>query len=1039
MRIKSRQRIQLLLIMLMMNAFVTQAQNYWQDPKVNEVNRAPMHSAFFAYESEDAASEAIKEVSTNFMSLNGSWKFNWVQHAWQRPTDFYKLELNDKGWNDMPVPGLWELNGYGDPLYVNIGYAWRNQYKNNPPIVPEENNHVGTYRKEIQLPANWDGKEIFVHFGSVTSNISLYVNGKFVGYSEDSKLEAEFNLTKYLKPGRNLLAFQTFRWCDGTYLEDQDFWRFAGVGRDCYLYARNKTYIRDLKVTPDLVNDYADGVLQVKLDLSAKADVELKLKDARGNVVAEKQLTGSGWLTTEIEVANPAKWTAETPTLYRIMATLKKSGKVLEVIPVHVGFRKVEIKNSQLCVNGQPILIKGVNRHELDPDGGYVVSPERMEQDIRMMKKFNVNAVRTCHYPDNSLWYELCDKYGIYVVAEANLESHGMGYGDETLAKNPLFDKAHLERNERNVLRNYNHPSVIIWSMGNEAGFGSNFEATYKWIKGYDQSRPVQYEGAGQNDYTDIFCPMYYGYESSEKYGQSDKKKPLIQCEYAHAMGNSEGGFKEYWDLIRKYPLYQGGFIWDFVDQSIHWENEDAQLIYAYGGDFNPYDATDNNFLDNGLISPDRKPNPHYYEVGYYYQSIWTTPLDLKNGQVEVSNEYFFRDLSNFYLQWELVADGKILQTGIVDDLNVKPQQKTKVDLGVKLRGDLQANEVFVNVVYKLKAAEQLVSAGYTLARQQLAVKDWTFKPLELTNKIRANQQVDVPTIIENDTNYLLVKGENFQVDFSRKSGYLCRYNVNGKFVFEDGSELKPNFWRAPTDNDFGAKLQLKYAVWKKPKIELKSIDAAMTAEGLAEVKAEYNMPEVDGKLLMTYQINNEGAVKVNQKLIAGENDEISEMFRFGMKLEMPENYSHIKYYGRGPGENYIDRKDAAFIGLYSQTVDEQAYAYIRPQETGTKSDIRWWAQLDEARSGLCFKSDDVYSISALNYTIHALDDGIEKDQRHFPEVEQSNFVTICIDKKQMGLGCVTSWGALPLKQYRMPYQNYEFDFVISPIAHLFE
>ncbi len=1039
MKLRNWRTVCFLLIMLIANTFVAQSKNYWQDPKVNAVNREPIHSTFFAYESEDAAFAGIKENSTNFMSLNDKWKFNWVQHAWQRPTDFYKPDLNDNGWDDMKVPGVWELNGYGDPLYVNSGYAWRNQYKNNPPIVPEENNHVGTYRKEIQLPTNWDGKEIFVHFGSVTSNISLYVNGKFVGYSEDSKLEAEFNLTKYLKPGKNLLAFQIFRWCDGTYLEDQDFWRFAGIGRDCYLYARNKTYIRDLKVTPDLVNDYTDGVLQIKLDLSANADVELKLKDASGKVVVEKQLTGSGWLTTEIEVANPAKWTAETPTLYRIVATLKKSGKVLEVLPVRVGFRKVEIKDSQLCVNGQPILIKGVNRHELDPDGGYVVAPERMEQDIRMMKKFNVNAVRTCHYPDNSLWYELCDKYGIYVVAEANLESHGMGYGDETLAKNPLFDKAHLERNERNLLRNYNHPSVIIWSMGNEAGFGSNFEAAYKWIKGYDQSRPVQYERAGENEYTDIFCPMYYGYESSKKYVQSDKKKPLIQCEYAHAMGNSEGGFKEYWDLIRKYPIYQGGFIWDFVDQSIHWENEDGQLIYAYGGDFNPYDAADNNFLDNGLINPDRKPNPHYHEVGYYYQSIWTTPLDLKNGQIEVYNEYFFRDLSNFYLQWGLVADGKILQTGIVDDLNVDPQQKAKVDLGVKLPDDLQANEVFVNIAYKLKTAEQLVSAGYTLARQQLAVKDWTFKPLELANKILANKQVVEPTIIENDTNYLLVKGENFQVDFSRKSGYLCRYNVNGKFVFEVGSELKPNFWRAPTDNDFGAKLQQKYAVWKKPKIELKSIDAAMNTEGLAEVKAAYNMPEIGGELLLTYKINNEGTVKVNQKLIAGKNNEVSEMFRFGMKLEMPGNYSHIKYYGRGPGENYIDRKDAAFIGLYNQTVEEQAYAYIRPQETGTKSDVRWWAQLDEARSGLCFKSDDVYSISALNYTVESLDDGIEKDQRHFPEVEQSNFVTICIDKKQMGLGCVNSWGAVPREEYRMPYLNYEFDFIINPVVHLVE
>ena len=1038
MNFKIERRYCLFVVILLLAGYNAKAQQRWQDPKVNEVNRLPMHSAFFAYESEAKAEAAEKESSANFMSLNGSWKFNWVQHAWQRPIDFYGVALNDKGWDNIQVPGLWELNGYGDPLYVNIGYAWRHQYKNNPPIVPEENNHVGTYRKEIELPAGWNGKQIFVHFGSVTSNISLYVNGKFVGYSEDSKLEAEFDLTKYLKPGKNLIAFQTFRWCDGSYLEDQDFWRFSGVGRDCFLYARNKIHISDLKVTPDLENDYTDGSLQVKVDLSGKANVELTLTDAAGNIVAEKRLSGSGSLSSKINVANPAKWSAETPILYNLIVTLKQSGRVLEVIPVKVGFRKVEMKNSQLCVNGKPVLIKGVNRHELDPDGGYVVSPERMEQDILMMKKFNVNAVRTCHYPDNSLWYELCDKYGIYVVAEANLESHGMGYGDETLAKNPLFDKAHLERNQRNVLRNYNHPSVIIWSMGNEAGFGANFKACYKWIKGYDLSRPVQYEKARENEYTDIFCPMYYGYESCEKYGQSDKKKPLIQCEYAHAMGNSEGGFKEYWDMIRNYPLYQGGFIWDFVDQSIHWKNKDGQLIYAYGGDFNPYDATDNNFLDNGLVSPNRKPNPHYYEVGYYYQSIWTTPVDLKNGQIEVYNEYFFRDLSNIYLEWELLADGKVLKTGIVNDLKVTPQQRVKVDLGLKVSPELDANEVFVNVAYKLKEGEQLVPAGYALARQQLAVKEWAFGALELANKVEANQKEVTPVIVENDINYLLVKGENYQIDFSRKDGFLCRYIVDDKFILEEGSIVKPNFWRAPTDNDLGAKLQLRYAIWKNPKMELKSLNAEMTGQGLAEVKAEYDMPDVNGKLQLTYRINNEGAVKVSQKLIAGEKEKVSELFRFGMKLEMPEAYSHIKYYGRGPGENYIDRKDSEFIGLYDQTVEEQSYAYIRPQETGTKSDIRWWAQLDEAGSGLCFKSDDVYSISAINYTIESLDDGAEKDQRHFPEVEQSDFVTICIDKKQMGLGCVTSWGALPRDEYRLPYQDYEFNFLIQPVKQIF-
>lgn len=635
----------------------------WQDPNVNAFNRAAMHSSFFAYESLEAANNSSQQSSSNYLSLNGTWKFNWVENAWQRPTDFYKVGYNDMDWGKMPVPGIWELNGYGDPQYVNIGYAWRSQYKNNPPIVPEENNHVGTYRQEIILPASWKGKDIVAHFGSVTSNISLYVNGKYVGYSEDSKLEAEFNLTKYLKPGKNLIAFQVFRWCDGSYLEDQDFWRFSGVGRDCYLYARNKTHLEDIKVIADLDRDYKNGLLKVKLDVKGKANVNLILSDAQGKTVVEKNVTGSGMITTDMEVANPLKWTAETPNLYKLTAVVKQGSKILEVIPLKVGFRKVEKINNQLCVNGQPILIKGVNRHELDPDGGYVVSRERMVQDILMMKKFNVNAVRTCHYPNNNLWYDLCDEYGIYVVAEANIESHGMGYGDATLAKNSQFAKAHMERNQRNVYRNFNHPAVIIWSMGNEAGFGGNFEACYKWIKNYDSSRLVQYEQAGQNDYTDIFCPMYYDYKRSEEYGQAtDKTKPLIQCEYAHAMGNSEGGFKEYWELVRKYPMYQGGFIWDFVDQSIHWKDKSGNLIYGYGGDFNPYDASDNNFLDNGLISPDRKPNPHFYEVGYYYQSIWTKIIDVENGMIEIFNEYFFRDLSDFICNGNLLVMEKCLK-----------------------------------------------------------------------------------------------------------------------------------------------------------------------------------------------------------------------------------------------------------------------------------------------------------------------------------------------------------------------------------------
>ncbi len=602
----------------------------WKNPEINAVNRAPMHTNYFAYENHETARQGNKENSQNYLSLNGMWKFNWVKDASDRPTDFYTNNFNDKGWDTMRVPGMWELNGYGDPIYVNVGYAWRNQFRNNPPEIPVENNHVGSYRKEITIPADWSGKEIFAHFGSVTSNIYLWVNGRYVGYSEDSKLEAEFNLTSYLKPGKNLIAFQVFRWCDGTYLEDQDFFRFSGVGRDCYLYTRNKQYIQDIRITPDLDSEYKDATLRVELNLKGSGTVELDLTDKKGNSVASATLKGSGKIGTVMQIENPLKWSAETPNLYQLTATLKNGNNVLEVIPQNVGFRKIEMKNSQIWVNGQPVLFKGVNRHEMDPGTGYVVSPERMIQDILVMKQFNVNAVRTCHYPDDNLWYDLCDQYGLYVVAEANVESHGMGYGEHTLARNPRYAKAHLERNQRNVQRSYNHPSVIFWSLGNEAGFGPNFEACYTWIKAEDPTRPVQYEQAHGNEFTDVLCPMYMGYEGAIRYCEGNTNKPLIQCEYAHAMGNSQGGFKEYWDLVRKYPNYQGGFIWDFVDQSVHWKNKDGVTIYGYGGDFNPYDASDNNFNDNGLISPDRVPNPHMYEVGYFYQSIWTKPENLQ-------------------------------------------------------------------------------------------------------------------------------------------------------------------------------------------------------------------------------------------------------------------------------------------------------------------------------------------------------------------------------------------------------------------------
>ena len=1005
----------------------------WRNPEINAVNRAPMHTNYFAFENADAAKKADKKQSTNYMTLNGTWKFNWVKDADSRPTDFWKTGFNDKGWDDLQVPAVWELNGYGDPIYVNVGYAWRNQFQNNPPEVPTENNHVGSYRREIVVPASWKGKDIIAHFGSVTSNMYLWVNGRYVGYSEDSKLEAEFDLTPYLKPGqKNLIAFQVFRWCDGTYLEDQDFFRYSGVGRDCYLYARNKKRIQDIRVTPDLDAAYKNGSLAVNLDLKGSGKVDLELVDAQGKQVATATANKSGLVTMNVE--NPKKWSAETPYLYTLRASMQGSN---EVIPVKVGFRKIELKGDQILVNGKAVLFKGADRHEMDPDGGYVVSPERMLQDIQIMKQFNLNAVRTCHYPDDNLWYDLCDQYGIYVVAEANIESHGMGYGDKTLAKNPSYKKAHLERNQRNVQRGFNHPSIIFWSLGNEAGDGPNFEQCYKWIKAEDPSRACQYEQARQKEHTDIFCPMYYDYNGMEKYGQrTDATKPLIQCEYAHAMGNSQGGFKEYWDLIRKYPNLQGGFIWDFVDQSCRWKGKDGVMIYAYGGDFNRFDASDNNFCDNGLISPDRVPNPHMYEVGHFYQNIWTTPADLSKGEVNVFNENFFRDLSAYYMEWQVLKDGKVIRTGRVDDLKVAPQETAKITLNIGKT--CTCKEWLLNVSYKLKNREGLLPAGFTVAKNQLTLNDYKAPSMDLKNVETTNVATVVPQIIDNQYHYLIVKGNNFVAEFNKQNGYLSKYAVDGTEMLKEGAALTPNFWRAPTDNDMGAGLQNRYAAWKNPGLKLVSLNSKTENDQIV-VNAEYDMKNVSAKLYLTYVINNEGAIKVTQKMTADKNAKVSPMFRFGMQMQMPKCFETVEYYGRGPVENYSDRNHSTDLGIYRQSVDEQFYSYIRPQETGTKTDIRWWKQLNAGGNGLKVVGDAPFSASALHYTICSLDDGEQKDQRHSPEVQKADLTNLIIDKAQMGLGCVNSWGALPLPQYMLPYGDYEFTFILTPVKHSVE
>lgn len=1015
---------------------------WWLDPEVNEVNTMAPRAAFFAYETENLAKADQKARSERYLSLEGKWKFNFSKDHDKAPRDFYSLKYDDSQWTDFPVPGILELNGYGDAIYSNNGYPWRTQFRPEPPFVEERNNYTGSYRKMVTVPADWKGERIYLHVGSATSNLMVWVNGKFVGYSEDSKVSAEFDLTKYLTPGKeNLIAMQVMRWCDGSYLEDQDFWRFTGIAREVYLYARPQAHIADLFITPDLVNNYQDGTLEVKLNaVGAKGEtVMFSLKDKEGKEVAAQtaKVGGNGEVKVNFDIKNPLKWTAETPNLYTLYTTLMDGKQVAEVVPQRVGFRKVEIKNAQVLVNGQPVLFKGANRHELDPVTGYVVSMDRMLEDIRVMKELNINAVRTCHYPNDPRWYELCDIYGIYMVAEANIESHGMGYGDKTLAKEPTYEKAHLERNESNIKIYKNHPSIIFWSVGNEAGYGPNFEKAYDLVKAYDPSRPCQYEQAGQNGKTDIFCPMYYDYGGCDKYSQGDNPRPLIQCEYAHAMGNSIGGFKEYWDMVRKYPKYQGGFIWDFVDQGLRVKNKQGKTIYAYGGDFGRYPTSDHNFNCNGIINPDRKPNPHANEVRYYYQNIWATAKDLKVGEVEVYNENFFKSLDDVELQWTLESEGKVLANGR-NALDIPAQQKRVVKLdGYSLPADVKG-EVVLNLDFVLKRAEPMLDAGYAVAREQFVVNPYTFPTMESVLAVTSGKYDTRKVEKEEKVAWVTLSAGNTSVTFNHWNGWIDYLDVDGKPMLEEGYAITPDFWRAPTDNDYGAGTQRKLHAWKNPEMKMKSFKVVEN-EGKAEkgVEVVYDMPSVEATLTMTYTLTPAGELVVNEAMTVNKDAKHKpELMRYGMQLVMPKAYNMLTYYGKGPGENYIDRNNGDRLGVYDAKVADQYWGYVRPQESGNKTEVRYWQVKDENGKGLEFYSFAPMECSTLNYLASDLDDGWDKNahQSHSGDLTPRDFSVVKLAARQRGLACVNSWGAIPLEQYRMPYQDYSFTYVIRPL-----
>ena len=1048
-----------------------EAAKAWQRPDINQVNRMPMHTHHFAYESFEVAQCGMPEASERYRSLNGTWDFYWQPDADQMLDGFYRPEYKTADWKTIPVPGCWELNGFGDPIYVGGGFIWDHRAESNPPFVSIKENHVGYYRRNVTIPSTWRGQQVIAHFGAAGSCMYLWVNGKFVGYSEDNKLEAEFDLTKYIKVGQeNLIAVQVLRMCDGHYLEDQDYFRYCGLYRDCYLYARGeKNRFDDIRVVGDLTNDYKDGVLTINAAVKGGGQVDFVLADADGNEVASTTLSASSLTKgVKLDVKEVNAWSAEVPYLYQLTATLRRGTKVIDVILLKVGFRSIEISNKvagvpQLLVNGQPILIKGADRHELDPDGGYVVSRERMLQDVLEMKKMNINAVRTCHYPDDNYWYDLCDKYGLYVCAEANLESHGMGYGEKTLAIRDDFRLGHLERNQRNVQRNFNHPSIIIWSLGNEAGYGPNFEACYDWVKAEDASRPVQYERAEKLGKTDIFCPMYYGYRQCEEYCTNESgenwrthevepfDKPLIQCEYAHAMGNSEGGFREYWELVRKYPKFQGGFIWDFVDQSCRWTNAKGRQIWAYGGDWNEYDATSGNFCDNGLIAPDRTWNPHAYEVQYYYQNIWTSFVEgstTSDFELNIHNENFFRDLSDVLLCWSLVREGEIVETGFVDNIKATPQQDFRLKLNVSSSIDLK-KEYFLNLSYALRCSDGLLRAGTEIARQQLEVTDPSQSFLVVPYFMPR------PVIVCAEENSLSKPAPTVSISFDPTTGFLCQYVVDGVSYLAEGGQLTPNFWRAPTDNDFGAGLQRLLNVWRNPEMSLTSFADEVNDKGKRVVTAHYDMPAVKAELVLTYTIDAYGQIDIQQQFFTHGKaypihiprgrrpqepsaDEILPMFRFGMLYPMPQQFEQLTYYGRGPIENYCDRKDSQFVGIYESTVTDEFYPYIRPQENGNHCDVRWMQLAtpnDHKLTIVPHNADGQFlSASALHYTQASLDEGDAKRNLHSPDIDPAPLTNVLIDYKQMGLACENSWGAVPQEPYLVPYQDYTFCFSLIPM-----
>jgi len=1015
----------------------------WENPDVVGIHKEEPHVSLFPFESRELALAGRLTDSRYFQLLNGAWRFDWVRNPGERPREFFREDFDDSGWDQIPVPSNWELEGFGVPIYLNQPY----EFEKNPPFIRHDYNPVGSYRTTFRIPDDWQDREVFIHFGAVKSAMYLWINGREVGYSQGAKLPAEFDITGFIRPGENLLAVEVYRWSDGSYLECQDFWRISGIERDVFLWAAPRTHIRDFFVKSGLDKTYENGRVELAVDVRNYRDapagshqVHAEILDPEGEplftapVLPLRELNAeeevSLGLRSELGAVRP--WTAETPTLYTLLLTLTgPRGDTLEVIPERIGFRTVELADGLLQVNGVPITIKGVNRHEHDPYTGHVLSRERMRQDLRLMKEANMNAVRTSHYPEDPYFYDLADEFGLYIVDEANIESHGMGYApDVTLGNNPLWEHAHLERMRRMVERDKNHPSVIIWSMGNEAGNGVNFQAGYRWIKDRDPTRPVQYERALQEWNTDIYVPMYAGLRHLEEYARSNPGRPLIMCEYNHSMGNSSGNLAEYWELINRYPSLQGGFIWDWVDQGIAKVTEAGDTVWGYGGDFGPPGTpSDGNFLINGVVQPDRMPNPHYWEIKGVYQWIDGELVDADRGMVRIENEYEFRTLDGFEVAWSVTEDGRSIQDGVLPAPALTPGAGQELLIPFTPPTPVPGAEYHLNLVFRLARPEGLLSRGHEAASLQFEI------PVTAAAPPASLSDLPEVEVLGGGNSQIILQGPEFRMAIDRWSGRIVSYRYRGADLLLTGP--RPNFWRPPTDNDYGANLQERLRVWLDAGdfMRIRRPEVTRLSPQAIQIRFQGSFPADSAAAYeITYTVLGSGEVMVDGHLVPGVED-LPMLPRFGMRMELPASFRHLQWFGKGPWETYADREAAARAGLFGGLVSEQFHPYVRPQETGNKTGIRWLALRDDDGVGLLVMGDTLLSASALNYRQEDLDDGPRKDQRHSRELRPRELVALNVDYRQMGVAGINSWGAMPLDEYRLPYGEYRVRLTLRPFG----